>query len=62
MKSKEQIKSMLFSRLTELEDGRIKTLSPKIAQYRSIELALLYDILEDDVDDEYWDRIEHQIL
>ena len=62
MKTKQEILSMLFSRLAELQDGRIKENNPEFAKQISIELELLYDILGDDVPEEFWDQIEKVIL
>lgn len=60
MKTKEQLLSMLYSRLAELQDGRIKENNPEFAKRETIELALLYDILGDEVPEEYWEQIEEQ--
>lgn len=61
MKSKEELLSMLYSRLAELQDGRIKINNPKFAEQLRVELALLYDILGDDVPEEFWEQIEKEI-
>ena len=61
MKSKKDILKMLFSRLAELQDGRIKINNPKYAEQERIELALLYDILGDDVQEEFLGQIEKEI-
>lgn len=61
MKSKQEILSMLFSKLAELKDGRIKQANPTMAEQLKIELALLYDILNEDVPEEYWEQIEEEI-
>lgn len=52
---------MLYSKLTELQDGRIKINNPTFAEQLQIELALLYDILGDDVPEEFWRQIEKEL-
>lgn len=61
MKSKEELLKMLYVRLAELQDGRVKADNPKLAEKLAIELALLYEILGEEVDEEYWEQIEHEI-
>lgn len=61
MKTKQEILSMLYSRLTELQDGRIKTINPTMAKKLQVELNLLWDILGNDVPEEYWEQIEEEI-
>lgn len=61
MKTKQEILSMLYSRLAELQDGRIKTINPTMAKKLQAELNLLWDILGDDVPEEYWEQIEEEI-
>jgi hypothetical protein len=58
MKSKEELLKMLYSRLAELQDGRIKEENPEYAKQEAVELGLLYDILGDEVKEEYWEAIE----
>ena len=58
MKNKEQLLKMLYSRLAELQDGRIKIDNPEYAEHEAVELHLLYEILGDDVPEEYWEQIE----
>ena len=60
MKNKQELLSMLYSKLAELQDGRIKVNNPAFAKQLQIELQLLYDILGDEVDEEYWKQIEEQ--
>lgn len=55
MKTKKELLKMLFERLAELES---KTASGSIKKQLEIELSLLYDILGEDIDEEYWERIE----
>lgn len=58
MKTKPELLKMLYSRLSELQDGGVKENNPTLAEKLKIELALLYDILGDDVPEEYWAQIE----
>ena len=54
MKTKEQILQDLFATLSELQsglcNGNLKALTTK--------LSVLYDVLEDDVPEEFWEQIE----
>ena len=61
MKTKHELLSMLYSKLAELQDGRIKVNNPTFAEQLKIELALLYDILGDDVPVEFWEQIEKEL-
>ena len=61
MKTQQELLQMLYSRLAELQDGRIKTVNPIIAKKLQTELNLLWDILGDDVPEEYWEQIEEVI-
>lgn len=61
MKTKQELLEMLFAKLAELQDGRIKTVNPIIAKKLQTELNLLWDILGEDVSDEYWEQIEEEI-
>ena len=61
MKTKQELLSMLYSRLAELQDGRIKTVNPTMTKRLQTELNLLWDILIDDVPEEYWEQIEEEI-
>ena len=61
MNTKQELLSMLYSRLAELQDGRIKTVNPIIAKKLQTELNLLWDTLIDDVPEEYWEQIEEEI-
>lgn len=55
MKSVEELKSMLFMRLAELRAGRLR---PHVEEQLRIEVALLADILGEEIDEDYWDEIE----
>ena len=61
MQTKQELLSMLYSRLAELQDGRIKTVNPTMTKRLQTELNLLWDILIDDVPEEYWEQIEEEI-
>ena len=52
---------MLFERLAELQDGQIKINNPEYAKIEKAELTLLYDILGEDVPEDYWEQIEKEI-
>ena len=43
MKTKQELLSMLYSKLAELQDGRIKVNNPTFAEQLKIELSLLYE-------------------
>ena len=61
MKTKQELLSMLYSRLAELQDGRIKTVNPTTTKMLQTELNLLWDILGEYVPEEYWEQIEEEI-
>ena len=61
MKTKQELLEMLFSRLSELQDGRIKIVNPTMTKRLQTELNLLWDILIEDVPEEYWEQIEEEI-
>ena len=61
MKTKQELLEMLFAKLAELQDGRIKTVNPTVAKKLQTELNLLWDILGEDVPEEYWEQIEEEI-
>ena len=61
MKTKQELLEMLFAKLAELQDGRIKTVNPAIAKRLRVELKLLWSILGEDVSEEYWEQIEEEI-
>lgn len=61
MKTKQELLQMLYSRLAELQDGKIKQDKPNLTEKLKIELALLYDILGEEVPEEYWEQIEEVI-
>ena len=58
MKTKEQINSKLMMVLHELESTNPHE---RLKNRLKIELEILYDILGEDVPEEYWERIENQI-
>ena len=61
MKTKQELLQMLYNRLAELQDGKIKQNKLNLAEKLKIELALLYDILGEEVPEEYWEQIEELI-
>ena len=61
MRTQQELLQMLYSRLAELQDGRIKTVNPTTTKRLQTELNLLWDILIDDVPEEYWEQIEEEI-
>ena len=61
MKTKQELLQMLYSRLAELQDGRIRHTNTEMYAKLRIELALLYDILGEEVPEEYWEQIEEVI-
>ena len=65
MKTKEEMMQMLMARLTELQDLNQNGFTSETAIQKAnlaiklqTELALLYDILGEDVPEEYWEEIE----
>ena len=52
---------MLFVKLSELQNSNIKTIDPEFAKQLKIELSLLYDILGEEIEEEYWKQIEKEI-
>lgn len=58
MKTKDELLTMLFARLDELQHGAP---DQQLTEHLKTELSLLYDILGDDVPSEYWEQIEEQI-
>lgn len=58
MKSKEEILSTLFATLHELQNT---TPSDSLKSFLQTRLGVLYDILGDDVPEEYWEQIEEQL-
>lgn len=58
MKTAAELKAMLFERLAEIKGGG---LTPAYDEQCRIELALLFDILGEEVPEEYWEEIEANI-
>lgn len=58
MKSKQEILSKLFAILAELQS---RTANEKLTEVLKIQLELLYDILGEEVPEEYWEQIEQTI-
>lgn len=64
MKTKQELLQMLFARLAELQDLNKKPITTQNATLVSrlqAELSLLYDILGEEVPEEYWEQIEELI-
>lgn len=60
MKSKEELLSMLYSVLAELQSGTLDR-KPELKSRQQTKLELLYDILGEEVPEEYQEQIEEQI-
>lgn len=60
MKGVNWMYSKLFATLAELQSGTTYT-NPGLDLQLRHNLELLYDILEDEVPEEYWEQIEHEI-
>jgi len=58
MKSKQEILSMLFAILAELQTN---TANEKVTGMLQTQLKLLYDILGEEVPEEYWQQIEKEL-
>lgn len=61
MKTKEEMMQMLFSKLAELQDLIEEDDESVLIARLQAEVALLYDILGEDVPEEYWEQIEEAI-
>ena len=68
MKTKQELLHMLFAKLAELQDLNKKGFTTKtvwetanLTAKLQAEVALLYDILGEDVPEEYWEQIEEVI-
>lgn len=63
MKTKNELLKMTFCRLAELEEMQehYKKEKPALLEQLKIELSLLYDILGEEIPEEYWERIENII-
>jgi hypothetical protein len=55
MKTADELKAMLFERLAEIQRGG---LTERYDEQCRIELALLFDIVGEDIDAIHWDEIE----
>lgn len=58
MKSKQELLKMLYTTLAELQNGALKGDMKARQQAR---LELLYDILGEEIPEEYWEQIEKEI-
>lgn len=61
MKTKEELLQMLFAKLAELQNMIKIDVQPSLLMVLQTEVALLYDILGEDVPEEYWEKIEEVI-
>ena len=68
MKTKQELLQMLFAKLAELQDLDKKGFTTKtvwetanLTAKLQAEVALFYDILGEDVPEEYWEQIEEVI-
>lgn len=60
MESKEQVLKRFYAILAELESGTVD-LESKLGISLVAKLGVLYDILGEAVDEEYWDTVEKYI-
>lgn len=58
MKTKQEILSMFFATLAEIQSN---TATDQLEKYLKIRLELLYDILGEEVPEAYWEQIEEII-
>jgi len=58
MKTKQEILKDLFDTLAELESGKVAN---GLKRYLKVKLETLYEVMGEDVPEEYWDRIEKAI-
>lgn len=61
MKIKQELLQMLFAKLAELQNMIKIGVQPSLLMVLQTEVALLYDILGEDVPEEYWEQIEEVI-
>lgn len=61
MKTKQELLQMLFSKLAELQDLIEEDDESVLITRLQTEVTLLYDILGEDVPEEYWEQIEEVI-
>lgn len=61
MKTKEELLQMFFAKLAELQNMIKIGVQPSLLMILQAEVALLYDILGEDVPEEYWEQIEEVI-
>lgn len=58
MKSRQELLKMLYTILAELQSG---TLRGNMKARQQVRLELLYDILGEEIPEEYWGQIEKEI-
>ena len=61
MKTKQELLQMLFAKLAELQNMIKAGVHTSIQPMLRAEVALLYDILGEDVPEEYWEQIAEVI-
>lgn len=58
MKKKEEILKDLYATLAELQETNWTEENKGLMEYMKIKLSVLYDILGEEVSEEYWEQIE----
>lgn len=58
MKSKDEILKMLYVTLAELQGTSWTEENKNLEEYLRIKLTVLYDILGEEVPEEYWEQVE----
>lgn len=58
MKKKEEILKDLYATLAELKGTNWTEENKSLMEYLKIKLSVLYDIIGEEVPEEYWDQIE----
>lgn len=61
MKTKEELLKSLFAILAELQKSDIESKNSALPIVLRIKLEILFDILGEDVPEEYWDDIQLEI-
>lgn len=61
METKQELMQKLQSRLSALQDGKIKVLHPTLAKLYSMELSLLYCLLKNDLSNDMKIQIQAEM-
>lgn len=61
MQSKEDVLKSFYSRLAELQDGRVFVQRPKLAKRLGVELNLLVEVLDEDISEEFYEQARAMI-